>query len=64
MAAPAGAPFPLPAPAAALPELRCHDNDLVGLGDPGLINRIQGTAAARSVPFNVTLELTLNCNIR
>lgn len=63
MAAPAGAPFS--APAAALQELRCHDNDVVGLdGDPGLISRIQGTAAARSVPFNVTLELTLNCNIR
>src|SRR5205823_12882593 len=29
-----------------------------------LIKRIYGAAAARLIPFTVTLELTLNCNIR
>src|SRR5690349_13323159 len=46
-------------------DARCQDDGVVGLdGDRELFGRIQGRAAARHVPFNVTLELTLNCNIR
>jgi len=53
------------AAAADAPEPRCGDDAIVGLeGDPQLIRRIQSAAGARTIPLNVTLELTLNCNIR
>jgi radical SAM protein with 4Fe4S-binding SPASM domain len=61
MAAPARAPTA----AAGEPEPRCQDDLVIGAGrDYQLIRRVQAQAAARKVPFNVTLELTLNCNIR
>ena len=43
----------------------CDDVAVVGVEqDRELIRYVQATAAARKVPLNVTLELTLNCNIR
>ena len=53
--------------AAGLPEAapRCQDEMVVGTeANYELISQLQGKAAARFLPFNVTLELTLNCNIR
>ncbi len=44
--------------------LRCGDDALVGVGDHAVVSRIQGQAFARMVPLNVSLELTLKCNIR
>jgi AdoMet-dependent heme synthase len=44
---------------------RCEDDTLVGVdGDYEVISRVQSMAYARTVPLNVTLELTQNCNIR
>src|SRR5262245_31495698 len=44
---------------------RCQDDAVIGTGSSyELIGRLQTQAAARTVPFNVTLELTLNCTIR
>ena len=44
---------------------RCQDGIVVGTeANYELFGRVQGKAAALSVPFNVSLELTLNCNIR
>jgi AdoMet-dependent heme synthase len=44
---------------------RCQDEIVVGAEtNYELISHVQGRAAALTVPFNVTLELTLNCNIR
>jgi AdoMet-dependent heme synthase len=44
---------------------RCQDEVVVGAeANYELYSRVQGMAAARTVPFNVSLELTLNCNIR
>jgi len=51
--------------AAPARETLCADDAVVGLdADHKLIKRIYGEAAARLIPFTVTLELTLNCNIR
>jgi radical SAM protein with 4Fe4S-binding SPASM domain len=44
---------------------RCQDEVVVGTDTAyEVISRVQGKAAERTVPLNVTLELTLNCNIR
>jgi radical SAM protein with 4Fe4S-binding SPASM domain len=43
---------------------RCDDDALVGVGDHAVVSRIQSQAYARMVPLNVSLELTLKCNIR
>ncbi|HLK88682.1 MAG TPA: radical SAM protein [Polyangia bacterium] len=43
---------------------RCSDDALVGVGDHAVVSRIQSQAYARMVPLNVSLELTLKCNIR
>ena len=44
---------------------RCQDEIVVGTeANYELFSRVQGMAAAKTVPFNVSLELTLNCNIR
>ena len=44
---------------------RCEDDALVGVGaDYGVVSRVQSLAYERTVPLNVTMELTLNCNIR
>ena len=43
----------------------CRDNDLVGLdAAAALIGAAQGWASANFVPLNVSLEATLDCNIR
>jgi len=43
----------------------CRDNDLVGLdGAAALIGAAQGWASANFIPLNVSLETTLDCNIR
>jgi radical SAM protein with 4Fe4S-binding SPASM domain len=43
----------------------CRDNDVVGLdGAAALIGMAQGWASANFVPLNVSLETTLDCNIR
>jgi radical SAM protein with 4Fe4S-binding SPASM domain len=43
----------------------CHDDDVLGVdeGHP-LLAAVQASAFARRQPLNVTLELTLRCNIR
>jgi radical SAM protein with 4Fe4S-binding SPASM domain len=44
---------------------RCQDELVVGAeASYAVLSQIQGTAYARTVPLNVSLELTLNCNIR
>jgi AdoMet-dependent heme synthase len=61
MTAAAGAPTA----ATGEPEPRCQDDLVIGTErDHQLIRRVQAQAAARKIPLNVTLELTLNCNIR
>jgi len=43
----------------------CDDVAVIGVEpDHQVIRHVQATASARTVPLNVTLELTLNCNIR
>ena len=43
----------------------CRDNDLVGLESAAaLIGAAQGWASANVVPLNVSVETTLDCNIR
>ena len=43
----------------------CRDNDLVGLESAAaLIGAAQGWASANIVPLNVSVETTLDCNIR
>jgi AdoMet-dependent heme synthase len=59
------APAVAPAIADGEPAPRCQDDSVVGLErNHELFSRIQTAASARQVPFNVSLELTLNCNIR
>ncbi len=44
---------------------RCDDDALCGVAsDHAVVSRLQGLAYARMVPLNVSLELTLTCNIR
>jgi len=45
---------------------RCQDEVIVGAqaSNYALMSAIQGAAYAKTVPLNVSLELTLNCNIR
>ena len=44
---------------------RCQDELIVGAeASYALLGQVQGMAYARTVPLNVSLELTLNCNIR
>jgi len=44
---------------------RCEDDALVGVdADYEIVSRVQSMAYERTVPLNVTLELTQNCNIR
>jgi len=46
---------------------RCQDELIVGAeaqSSYALLGEVQGKAYARTVPLNVSLELTLNCNIR
>ena len=44
---------------------RCQDEIVVGTqASYELFSHMQGLAAARTIPLNVSLELTLNCNIR
>jgi radical SAM protein with 4Fe4S-binding SPASM domain len=44
---------------------RCHDDQVVGLAEGhALLGALQGIGYARRIPLNVTLELTLRCNIR
>jgi len=46
---------------------RCQDELIVGAeaqSSYALLGEVQGIAYARTVPLNVSLELTLNCNIR
>jgi AdoMet-dependent heme synthase len=51
--------------AAAEAAPRCQDDIVVGAeANYELFSHVQGKAAAQSIPFNVALELTLNCNIR
>jgi radical SAM protein with 4Fe4S-binding SPASM domain len=43
----------------------CEDSVIPGMENAyELVGRVQSAAYARQVPLNVTLELTLNCNIR
>jgi radical SAM protein with 4Fe4S-binding SPASM domain len=43
----------------------CHDDAVVGLeASHALLSALQGAAYERTQPLNVTLELTLRCNIR
>jgi MoaA/NifB/PqqE/SkfB family radical SAM enzyme len=51
--------------AAPARESLCEDDAIVGFdGGHALMRRINSATSARTIPFNVTLELTLNCNIR
>lgn len=52
--------------AVAEPAPRCQDELVVGAdaNNYALLSHVQGEAYARTVPLNVSLELTLNCNIR
>jgi radical SAM protein with 4Fe4S-binding SPASM domain len=43
---------------------RCDDDALVGVGDHAVVSRVQSLAYERMIPLNVSLELTLKCNIR
>jgi radical SAM protein with 4Fe4S-binding SPASM domain len=43
---------------------RCDDDALVGLAEHGVVSRVQSLAYERMIPLNVSLELTLKCNIR
>ena len=44
---------------------RCQDELVVGAEtNYALMSQVQGLAFDRTVPLNVSLELTLNCNIR
>jgi radical SAM protein with 4Fe4S-binding SPASM domain len=46
-------------------DVRCADDGFVGAADPyAVISGMQAAAHARTTPLNVTLELTLRCNIR
>jgi radical SAM protein with 4Fe4S-binding SPASM domain len=44
-------------------EVRCRD-DVVAINDAAVVSEMQSAAHARTTPLNVTLELTLGCNIR
>ena len=44
-------------------EVRCRD-DVVAVNDAAVVGEMQSAAHARTTPLNVTLELTLRCNIR
>lgn len=46
------------------PAPHCQDSDLVGLGDVDVVRKIQDRAHQALVPLNVSMELTLRCNIR
>jgi radical SAM protein with 4Fe4S-binding SPASM domain len=43
---------------------RCDDDALVGVGEHEVVSRVQSLAYERMIPLNVSLELTLKCNIR
>ena len=43
---------------------RCDDDALVGVGQHEVVSRVQSLAYERMIPLNVSLELTLKCNIR
>jgi radical SAM protein with 4Fe4S-binding SPASM domain len=44
---------------------RCQDDAIVGpVGDHAVVSRVQSLAYERMIPLNVSLELTLKCNIR
>jgi radical SAM protein with 4Fe4S-binding SPASM domain len=45
-------------------EPRCADDGVIGVHSYAAIAELQGAAHARTIPLNVTLELTLRCNIR
>ncbi len=61
----AGAPRPAHSDVDVDDGPRCADDALVGMERAyEIVNRVQGNAAKHLVPLNVTMELTLNCNIR
>ena len=44
---------------------RCQDDTIVGpVGEHEVVSRVQSLAYERMIPLNVSLELTLTCNIR
>jgi AdoMet-dependent heme synthase len=44
---------------------RCQDDAIVGpVGEHAVVSRVQSLAYERMIPLNVSLELTLKCNIR
>jgi radical SAM protein with 4Fe4S-binding SPASM domain len=48
-----------------LDDLRCQDDAfIVPAGDHALVSQLQSLAYERTIPLNVSIELTLTCNLR